>query len=161
MSGVLGVIDLSVWQLVLALGLVAVIAVVSARQSLGLERDLVIGSGSVCRSALWRRLRAGRGVRRRPLVLDRVDPRGDDRGGDAGGRLTAWEAAARGSVDRRGCLIGLDSGDARLRHRHRRPGPPLVGPAYIIPIAGMILGSSMTTLRSRRSASGRPSGSCR
>ena len=39
-----GVIDLAIWQLGLALVLVAAVIVVSIRQSLGLERDLVIGS---------------------------------------------------------------------------------------------------------------------
>src|SRR2546422_436517 len=44
MSAPAGVIDLSVWQLAVALVLVAAVVVVSIRQSLGLERDLVIGS---------------------------------------------------------------------------------------------------------------------
>ena len=44
MTGAAGVIDLSVWQLALTLGLVAAIVAVSMRQALGLERDLVIGS---------------------------------------------------------------------------------------------------------------------
>ena len=44
MSATSGVIDLSVWQLGLAFLLVAAVAIVSVRQSLGLERDLVIGS---------------------------------------------------------------------------------------------------------------------
>lgn len=60
MSGVPGVIDLSVWQLALALGLVAVIAVVSVRQSLGLERVLLIGSvrtvfSSMASASCWPR----------------------------------------------------------------------------------------------------------
>ena len=38
------VIDLSIWQLALALVLVGAVVAVSVRQSLGLERDLVIGS---------------------------------------------------------------------------------------------------------------------
>ena len=36
--------DLSVWQLAMALVLVAAIIVVSVRQSLGLERDLAVGT---------------------------------------------------------------------------------------------------------------------
>ncbi len=44
MSPTAGIIDLSVWQLAMALVLVAAIIVVSIRQSLGLERDLVIGT---------------------------------------------------------------------------------------------------------------------
>ncbi len=44
MTSAAGVLDLSVWQLGLALLLVGVVIVVSARQALGLERDLVIGS---------------------------------------------------------------------------------------------------------------------
>src|SRR5207244_1878700 len=39
-----GVIDLSWWQLGLALALVALVAAVSLRQALGLERDLAIGA---------------------------------------------------------------------------------------------------------------------
>ena len=39
-----GVIDLSVWQLGLALLLVAAVVAVSLRQALGLERDLAIGA---------------------------------------------------------------------------------------------------------------------
>src|SRR5207253_6268176 len=39
-----GVIDLSVWQLGLAAVLVGVMIVISARQALGLERDLVVGA---------------------------------------------------------------------------------------------------------------------
>ena len=39
-----GVVDLSFWQLGLALLLVGVIIVVSARQALGLERDLAVGA---------------------------------------------------------------------------------------------------------------------
>ena len=42
--GTAGVIDLSVWQLAVAVLLVGVIIVVSIRQALGIERDLVIGS---------------------------------------------------------------------------------------------------------------------
>jgi putative ABC transport system permease protein len=43
MSPTAGLIDLSVWQLAMALVLMAAIVVVSVRQSLGLERDLAIG----------------------------------------------------------------------------------------------------------------------
>jgi putative ABC transport system permease protein len=39
-----GVIDLSVWQVGLAAVLVGVVIVISARQALGLERDLVVGT---------------------------------------------------------------------------------------------------------------------
>jgi UDP-glucose/iron transport system permease protein len=39
-----GIIDLSFWQLGLALLLVGVLVVVSVRQALGLERDLAIGA---------------------------------------------------------------------------------------------------------------------
>jgi putative ABC transport system permease protein len=44
MMGTAGVIDLSVWQLAVAVLLVGVIIVVSIRQALGLKRDLVFGS---------------------------------------------------------------------------------------------------------------------
>ena len=39
-----GAIDLSLWQLGVALLLVAVVMIVSLRQALGLERDLLLGS---------------------------------------------------------------------------------------------------------------------
>ena len=39
-----GIIDLSWWQVALALMLVVVVAAVSLRQHLGLERDLLIGT---------------------------------------------------------------------------------------------------------------------
>ena len=39
-----GIIDLSWWQVTLALMLVVVVATVSLRQHLGLERDLLIGT---------------------------------------------------------------------------------------------------------------------
>ena len=39
-----GVVDLTLWQLALALLLVAAVAIVSIRQALGLERDLLLGS---------------------------------------------------------------------------------------------------------------------
>ena len=38
------VVDLSIWQIALALGLVAALVVISLHQSLSLERDLTIGS---------------------------------------------------------------------------------------------------------------------
>src|SRR5205814_6376553 len=44
MNPPVGIIELSVWQLALALVLVAALVVVSVRQSLGLERDLAIGT---------------------------------------------------------------------------------------------------------------------
>jgi UDP-glucose/iron transport system permease protein len=39
-----GVIDLSAWQLGLALLLVVVLMIISLRQALGLERDLALGA---------------------------------------------------------------------------------------------------------------------
>jgi len=39
-----GIIDLAWWQLGLALLLVAVVAIISLRQALGLERDLLVGT---------------------------------------------------------------------------------------------------------------------
>ena len=44
MMSTAGVIDLSVWQVGLAAVLVGVVIVISARQALGLERDLVVGT---------------------------------------------------------------------------------------------------------------------
>ena len=39
-----GVVDLSFWELGLALLLVAVVVAISAKQALGLERDLLVGA---------------------------------------------------------------------------------------------------------------------
>jgi len=101
-SATAGVIDLSVWQLGVALVLVAAVVVVSVRQSLGLERGLVIGSV-------------------RTIVLP---------GGAwiAGIALTVSTAATLAYV------IGV------VVQVH-----PWWEPQYIIPIAGMILGNSMTS----------------
>src|SRR5262249_13457905 len=44
MTAPAGVIDLSAWQVGLAAVLVAVVVVISARQALGLERDLIVGT---------------------------------------------------------------------------------------------------------------------
>ena len=44
MTATAGVIDLSPWQLGLAVLLVGVVVVISAREALGLERDLVVGA---------------------------------------------------------------------------------------------------------------------
>ncbi len=43
MTGTAGVIDLSLWQLAVAVLLVAVVILVSIREGLALERDLLIG----------------------------------------------------------------------------------------------------------------------
>jgi ABC-type iron transport system FetAB permease component len=47
------IIDLSVGQLAMALLLVAAIVVVSIRQSLGLERDLVVGTVRAIVQPTW------------------------------------------------------------------------------------------------------------
>jgi putative ABC transport system permease protein len=139
------VIDLSVWQLALALVLVAAVAVVSMRQSLGLERDLLIGSvrtivqlyavglilAAVFAAARWYWvlliLGAMTGVATQAAVsrLGRPLP---GRGWIAGTALTVSTAVTLAYV------IGVV---IQVR--------PWYEPQYIIPIAGMILGNSMTS----------------
>jgi UDP-glucose/iron transport system permease protein len=144
-SATVGVIDLSLWQLAVALVLVGVVVVVSVRQSLGLERDLLIGSArtvvqlyavglvlaAVFAAARWYwvlLILAGMtGVATQAAVsrLGRPLPGG---GRIAGTALTVSTAVTLAYV------IGVV---IQVR--------PWYEPQYIIPIAGMILGNSMTS----------------
>lgn len=143
MSG--GVIDLSLWQLALALLLVAVVVIVSLRQALGLGRDLVLGSirtvvqlygvglilAAVFAAARWYWvvliLIAMAGVATQAAVsrLPRPIPGAY---GIAAAALTVSTAAT---------LAYVIAVVVQVR--------PWYEPQYIIPIAGMILGNSMTS----------------
>ena len=139
------VIDLSIWQLGLALVLVGAVVDVSVGQSLGLERDLVIGSvrtivqlyvvglvlAAVFAAARWYWvlliLATMTGVATQAAVsrLGKPLPGGN---WIAGLALTASTAATLAYVI--GVVVGVR---------------PWYEPQYIIPIAGMILGNSMTS----------------
>lgn len=145
MTGSAGVIDLSLWQVGLAVLLVAVVAAISMRQALGLERDLLVGS-----------LRAIVQLYLVGIILSSVF---------AAGRwywvalvLTAMTviatqaAVARlkkpipGGYEIAATAIGLSSAltlawtiAVVIRVR------PWYEPQYVIPIAGMILGNAMTS----------------
>jgi putative ABC transport system permease protein len=140
-----GVIDLSVWQLALALVLVAAVAVVSMRQSLGLERDLLIGSvrtivqlyavglvlAAVFAAARWYWVLLILGAMTAVATQAAVSRLGrplPGRGWIAGTALTVSTAVTLAYV------IGVV---IQVR--------PWYEPQYIIPIAGMILGNSMTS----------------
>jgi len=140
-----GVIDLSLWQLALALLLVAAVAIVSIRQALGLERDLLLGSirtivqlygvglilAAVFAAARWYWvvliLVAMTGVATHAAVsrLPRPIP-------------GAYGIAAVSLFVSTGVTLAYVIGVVvQVR--------PWYEPQYIIPIAGMILGSSMTS----------------
>jgi putative ABC transport system permease protein len=140
-----GVIDLSLWQLGLALLLVALVAIVSLRQALGLERDLVLGSirtsvqlygvglilAAVFAAAHWYWvvliLVVMTSVATQAAVSRLAKPI-PGAYGIAAAALTVSTAATLAYV------IGVV---VRVR--------PWYEPQYIIPIAGMILGNSMTS----------------
>jgi putative ABC transport system permease protein len=144
-SGVSGIMDLSIWQLALALGLVAVVIVVSMRQSLGLERDLTIGSvrtivqlygvgfvlAAVFAAARWYWvvliLVAMIAVATQAAV-SRLRHRLPHAGWMAAVALTASTAVT---------LAYVTAVVIQVR--------PWWEPQYVIPIAGMILGNSMTS----------------
>jgi UDP-glucose/iron transport system permease protein len=140
-----GVLDLSLWQVGLAVLLVAVVVVVSTRQALGLERDLVVGSvrtvvqlyvvglilAVVFATARWYAValilvvmtavatQAAVARLRKPLP---------------GGH---WIAAAALTVSTAATLAYVIAVVVRVR--------PWYEPQYVIPIAGMILGNAMTS----------------
>ncbi len=143
MSG--GVIDLSLWQLALALLLVAVVVIISLRQALGLGRDLVLGSirtivqlygvglilAAVFAAARWYWvvliLVAMAGVATQAAV-SRLPKPIPGAYGIAAAALTVSTAAT---------LAYVIAVVVQVR--------PWYEPQYIIPIAGMILGNSMTS----------------
>jgi putative ABC transport system permease protein len=144
-SGPAGVVDLSIWQLALALVLVAVVIVVSIRQSLGLERDLVLGSvrtivqlylvglilAAVFAAARWYWvlliLVVMVGVATQAAVSRLKKPL-------PGGHRIAATALTVSTAATLAYVIGVV---VQVR--------PWYEPQYIIPIAGMILGNSMTS----------------
>jgi putative ABC transport system permease protein len=145
MMGTAGVIDLSVWQLAVALLLVGVIIVVSIRQALSLERDLVVGAirtvvqlygvglvlTAVFAAARWYwvvlMLMGMTGVATQAALarLQMPIPRGHRIAATA---LTLSTAAT---------LAYVLTFVVQVR--------PWYEPQYIIPLAGMILGNSMTS----------------
>jgi putative ABC transport system permease protein len=138
------VMDLSVWQLALALGLVAAVVLVSAHQSLGLERDLTIGCvrtvvqlygvgfvlAAVFAAARWYWvvliLLAMTAVATQAAVSRLRRPLPGARG----------IAALSLSVSTAATLAYVIAVVVQVR--------PWWEPQYVIPIAGMILGNSMT-----------------
>ena len=140
-----GVMDLAWWQLALALGLVGVVAAISLRQALGLERDLVVGSlrtivqlyavglilSAVFAAARWywvllvlavmTSVAAHAAVSRLPKPLP-------------GAYAIAATALTVSTAVTLAYVIGVV---VQVR--------PWYEPQYIIPIAGMILGNSMTS----------------
>jgi UDP-glucose/iron transport system permease protein len=145
MSGTGSVLDLSVWQLALALLLLAVVIVISVRQSLGIGRDLVVGAAravvqlyvvglilaAVFAASRWfwvlLILAVMTAVATQATVsrLKKPIPGGH---GIAGIALTVSTAATLAYV------IGV------VVRVH-----PWYEPQYVIPIAGMILGNAMTS----------------
>ena len=125
-SSTANIIDLSVWQLAMALVLVGAIIVVSVRQSLGLERDLAIGTvrAIVQLYAVGLILAAVFAAARWYWIT--LDPRRHDGRGDAGGGVSSRKATAGRDVDCRDGANGLDSRDTRVRDRRRRAGTTLV-----------------------------------
>jgi putative ABC transport system permease protein len=145
MIGTAGVIDLSVWQLAVSLLLVGVIIVVSIRQALGLERDLVIGSirtivqlygvglmlTAVFAAARWYWvvliLMGMAGVATQAAVSQLKQP-------IPGGHQIAATALTLSTAATLAYVLTVV---VQVR--------PWYEPQYIIPIAGMILGNSMTS----------------
>jgi putative ABC transport system permease protein len=140
-----GVVDLSVWQLVLALGLVAAVVVVSVRQSLGLERDLIIGSArtvvqlygvgfvlaAVFAAARWYWVVLILAVMIAVATQAAVSRLGKPLPG------AGWIAATALTASTAATLAYVIAVVVQVR--------PWWEPQYIIPIAGMILGNSMTS----------------
>lgn len=140
-----GVIDLSVWQVGLALLLIGIVMVVSVRQALGLERDLAVATvrafaqlyfvglvlASVFAAARWY------WVLLILLVMAAVATQA------AVGRLEkplpgAYGVAGLALTVSTGLILAYVIGVVvRVE--------PWYAPQYVIPIAGMILGNAMTS----------------
>jgi len=145
MTGAAGAIDLSVWQLGLALLLVGVVVVISARQALGLERDLVIGAirtvvqlylvglvlAAVFSAARWYWVVLILIVMTAVATQAAVSRLGKPL---PGGYRIAATALTVSTAATLAYVIGIVV-QAR----------PWYEPQYIIPIAGMILGNAMTS----------------
>ncbi len=140
-----GVIDLSIWQVAAALLLVVVVIAVSLRQALGLERDLVIGAvrtivqlylvgfilAAVFAAARWYWV---------VLILAAMTAVATQAAVSRLGRPlpgASWIAATALTVSTAGTLAYVIGAVVQVR--------PWYEPQYIIPIAGMILGNSMTS----------------
>jgi UDP-glucose/iron transport system permease protein len=145
MTGTAGVIDLSVWQLALAVLLVGLVVVISARQALGLERDLVVGTvrtvaqlyfvglilASVFAAARWYWVVVvliGMTVVATHAAVSRLKKPIPGRYAIAAMAITVSTAVTLAWV------IGVV---IRVR--------PWYEPQYVIPIAGMVLGNAMTS----------------
>jgi putative ABC transport system permease protein len=137
--------DLSLWQVLLALPLVVAVLVVSARQRLGLERDLAIGTvrtivqlylvgfilAAVFAAARWYWVLLILGVMTAVATHAAVSRLGRPLPG------ASWIAAVALSVSTAATLAYVIGAVVQVR--------PWYEPQYIIPIAGMILGNSMTS----------------
>jgi putative ABC transport system permease protein len=145
MTGSAGVIDLSVWQLGLAVLLVGVVVVISAQQALGLWRDLVVGTvrtivqlylvglilASVFAAARWYwvvLVLIAMTVVATQAAVSRLKKPIPGRYGIAAAAVAVSTAVTLAWV------IGVV---VRVR--------PWYEPQYVIPIAGMILGNAMTS----------------
>jgi UDP-glucose/iron transport system permease protein len=138
-------IDLSVGQLALAFVLVLVVIVVSIRQSLGLERDLVIGAArtvaqlyavglilaAVFAAARWYWVVLILAVMTAVATQASVSRLGRRLPG------AGWIAATALTVSTAATLAYVIGVVVQVR--------PWYEPQYIVPIAGMILGNSMTS----------------
>jgi putative ABC transport system permease protein len=139
------IVDLSVWQLALALGLVAALIAISIHQSLGLERDLAIGSvrtvvqlygvgfvlAAVFAAARWYWV---------VLILVAMTAIATQAAVSRLGRPlpgAGWIAAMALTLSTAATLAYVIVVVVQVR--------PWWEPQYIIPIAGMILGNSMTS----------------
>ncbi len=145
MSGTAGVLDLSFWQLGLAMLLVVVLVAISARQALGLERDLLVGSvrtmvqlylvglilATVFTAARWYWvlliLAVMAGIATQAAVSRLAKPIPG----------IYWIAATALTLSTAATLTWVIGVVVRPR--------PWWEPQYLIPIAGMILGNSMTS----------------
>src|SRR5258706_486030 len=140
-----GIMDLAWWQLGLALLLVAVVAIISLRQALGLERDLLVGTvrtiaqlylvglilDAVFAAARWYWvlliLVAMAAIATHAAVSRLAKPIPG----------VYWIAAAALSISTAATLTYVIGVVVQPR--------PWWEPQYLIPIAGMILGNSMTS----------------
>lgn len=145
MNGAAAVIDLSVWQVGLAVLMVVVVAAISVRQALGLERDLLVASvrtivqlylvglvlASVFAAGEWYWvalvLAAMTAVATHAAVARLKKP-------IPGGYEIAATAIGVSSALTLGWTLAVV---IRVR--------PWYEPQYVIPIAGMILGNAMTS----------------
>jgi putative ABC transport system permease protein len=141
----MSVLDLSAWQLALALLLVVAVLAISVAQRLGLERDLVIGAvrtivqlylvglilAAVFAAATWYWVVLILAVMTAVATHAAVSRLGRPLPG------AYWIAATALTVSTTATLAYVIGAVVQVR--------PWWEPQYIIPIAGMILGNSMTS----------------